>query len=179
MRAEAQKLHVSVASLTASPFSSLSHAHSYRHDIYRNTRYIYQFREMMKTRYTGASDPLRRSSVCCLKVIINICICLSGQMFLGLRQLVNFRHKLGIYLQTRHRTGPQQHSSMLLTSRNSSKMLIVLEKPPYQNHILAPVPLFLYTVSIIHIIFPIPCRSIYPLKLKQVLHITVEKNVAL
>ena len=41
MRAEAQKLHVSVASLTASTFSSLSHAHSYRHDIYRNTRYIY------------------------------------------------------------------------------------------------------------------------------------------
>ena len=58
-------------------------------------------------------------------------------------------------------------------------MLIVLEKLPYQNHILAPVPLFLYTVSIIHIIFPIPYRSIYPLKLKQVLHITVEKNVAL
>ena len=42
------------------------------------------------------------------------------------------------------------------------KMFIVVEKLPYQNHILAPVtvPLFLYTVSIIHVIFPIPYRSI-------------------
>ena len=119
MRAEAQKLHVSVASLTASTFSSLSHAHSYRHDIYRNTRYICTSFETCGKPDTGASYPSRRPRVCCLKVIINICIRLSGQMFLGLRQLVNFRHKLGIYLQTRHRTGAQQHSSLLLSSRNA------------------------------------------------------------
>ena len=58
-------------------------------------------------------------------------------------------------------------------------MLIVLEKLSYQNYILVPVPLSLYTVYYtIRSIFS-DTLSVHISPQIEVLHITVEKNVAL